>query len=131
MPACVAHHERDFLERFDFLDSNRGRGKSARCPSGPHAPECAQAGRTPNDKNSEGIRIEQRIPLVDNIISHGGQYVAMVVADSFENEEERGPTPEIAYAEEKPVLTKADALGSAKSPEKNNGEEIQVKKRRA
>ena len=46
-----------------------------------NAPKLAEP---PNDKDSEGIRIEQRIPLVDAKISYGGQYVAMVVADTFE-----------------------------------------------
>lgn len=90
-----------------------------------NAPKLAEP---PNDKDSEGIRIEQRIPLADAKISYGGQYVAMVIADTFERARYAATLVKLTYATEKHALRKEDAPHTAKKPAKNFGEEIQVKK---
>lgn len=59
---------------------------------------------------SEGIRIEQRLPLSDNAVSYGGQYVAVVVADTSETARHAATLLKISYAPEKPALEKEDAL---------------------
>lgn len=82
----------------------------------------------PNAQKSEGIRIEQRIPFSDAKISYGGQYVAMVVADTSEQARHAASLINVAYAAEKPALTREDAAPSAKKPKQNMGEDIQVKK---
>lgn len=90
-----------------------------------NAPKLAEP---PNDKKSEGIRVEERIPLSDDKISYGGQYVAMVVADTFERARYAASLLRIIYNEEKPALTKEDAAATAKKPKDNQGEKLQVLK---
>ena len=90
-----------------------------------NAPKLAEP---PNDKKTAGIRIEERIPFSDAVVSYGGQYVGLVIADTFENARAASALLKITYATERHALTKNEALETAKSPEKNNGEQIQVKK---
>ena len=76
---------------------------------------------------SEGIRIEQRLPLSDDEISYGGQYVAVVVADTSENARHAASLLKISYAPEKPALEKEQALKVDK-PKEFFGEQLQQKK---
>jgi xanthine dehydrogenase YagR molybdenum-binding subunit len=82
----------------------------------------------PNKKDEVGIRIEQRIPLTDDVIHYAGQYVALVVADSLEHARHAADLLKIEFAPEKPAVRKEDALGTAKKPPEGNGEKLQVTK---
>ena len=80
-----------------------------------------------NAQRTEGIRIEQRIPLADDKISYGGQYVAMVVAETLEQARHGAALLKISHTQEKPVLEKERAIKSDK-PKEHFDEELQAKK---
>jgi xanthine dehydrogenase YagR molybdenum-binding subunit len=69
-----------------------------------------------NAQKTEGIRIEERIPLVDNVISYGGQYVAVVVAETSEQARYARSLLKISYSAQRPALRKEDALKTDKPP---------------
>jgi len=71
----------------------------------------------PNAQKTQGIRIEQRIPLVDDVISYGGQYVAVVVAETSEQARYAASLLRISYALQKPALRMEDALKADKPPQ--------------
>jgi len=81
-----------------------------------------------NDKEKGGIRIEQRQPLSDATIHYGGQYVAVVVAETFEQARDAAALLKISYHGESFALKKEDVPETAKLPNKNNGEKQHVKK---
>ena len=78
-----------------------------------NAPKLAEP---PNAQKGEGIRIEERIPLVDDVISYGGQYLAVVVAETSEQARYAGSLLKISYSAERPALRKEDALKTDKPP---------------
>jgi len=80
-----------------------------------------------NAQRTEGIRIEQRIPLADDKISYGGQYVAMVVAETLEQARHGAALLKISHTQEKPVLEKERAIKRDK-PKEHFDEELQAKK---
>jgi xanthine dehydrogenase YagR molybdenum-binding subunit len=82
----------------------------------------------PPESREDGIRIEQRMPLSDAKIHYGGQYVALVLADTLEHAWHAAQLLEIRYNVAAPALRKDDAPQSAKRPKENQGEEIQVQK---
>jgi xanthine dehydrogenase YagR molybdenum-binding subunit len=90
-----------------------------------NAPRLSQPGK---EKRSEGIRIEERLPLSDAKIHYGGQYMAMIVAETFEQARDAASLVKVSYDPEKFALRKEDAPGTAKRPEENQGEKIQVAK---
>ena len=83
---------------------------------------------SPNILAGGGLQNEQRMPLSDDRISYGGQYVAFVVADSLEHARHGASLVKIQYETAAPALVARHAPGSAKKPKKNNGEDVQLKK---
>src|SRR5579862_7148192 len=51
-----------------------------------------------------GMRTEERIPLKDEVISYGGEYVALVVADTFERARYAATLVKISYESQPPAL---------------------------
>jgi xanthine dehydrogenase YagR molybdenum-binding subunit len=84
--------------------------------------------KQPKTHPGGGLQNETRLPLSDDKISYGGQYVALVVADSFENARCAASLIKIRYDKEVHALTAAQAPDSGKKPKKNNGEDVQLKK---
>lgn len=82
----------------------------------------------PNQSGGGGIQNEERMPLSDDHISYGGQYVALVVADSLEDAQHAASLIQIQYEQSPPTLTPSNSLATAKKPKKNNGEDVQLKK---
>jgi xanthine dehydrogenase YagR molybdenum-binding subunit len=68
---------------------------------------------------------EDRLPLADDVIYYAGQYVAVVVADSVEHAHYAADLVKVTYAEEKPLIERDEARGTATKPEKSFGEELQ------
>src|SRR5438067_8677815 len=79
-----------------------------------NAPKLAEP---PNAQKTQGIRIEQRIPLADGVISYGGQYVAVVVAETSEQARYAASLLKISYAPQKPALRMENALKADKPPQ--------------
>ena len=77
---------------------------------------------------SGGIRNEQRFPLADPEVHYAGQYVALVIADTFEQARHAANLVGVTYAPETPVLTMAAAERNAEKPRKNKEEPLQVNK---
>lgn len=75
-----------------------------------------------------GIQNEERMPLSDDVISYGGQYVAFVVADSLEHARHAASLLKIQYEKSSPALKEEHVPGTGKQPKKNNGEDVQLKK---
>lgn len=68
---------------------------------------------------------EDRLPLADDVIHYAGQYVAVVVADSLEHARHAASLVKATYAEEKPLIERDEARGTATEPDKSFGEELQ------
>jgi xanthine dehydrogenase YagR molybdenum-binding subunit len=79
-------------------------------------------------KEGGGIRNEERMPLSDDRISYGGQYVALVVAESPESARHAASLIEVHYQEEPFALDATQAQATAKKPDQNNGEPVQIQK---
>lgn len=75
-----------------------------------------------------GIRIEQRAPLSDAIISYAGQYIAVVVARTLEQARAAARLIRARYEAQPPVLTFAAAAESARKPAQSFGEKLQETK---
>ncbi|HEV2691595.1 MAG TPA: xanthine dehydrogenase family protein molybdopterin-binding subunit [Verrucomicrobiae bacterium] len=84
--------------------------------------------KKPKASQGGGIQNEQRMPLSDDQISYGGQYVALVVADSLEQAQHAASLITINYDQSPPTLKPVETLAPAKKPKKNNGEDVQLKK---
>ncbi len=81
-----------------------------------------------SQESGGGIRNEERLPLSDDLIHYGGQYVALIVADSLERARHAASLVKIEYAPKTPVLTARQAGNTGKKPRKNNGEAVQLEK---
>lgn len=79
-------------------------------------------------KEGGGIRNEERMPLSDDRISYGGQYVAFVVAETLESARHAASLIKIEYDSLPPKLDAEQAKESAKRPDQNNGEPVQIRK---
>lgn len=75
-----------------------------------------------------GLRNEERAPLSDDKISYGGQYVALIVADTLERARHAASLVKIRYEKAALALNEKDAHGAGKKPKENNGEPVQVEK---
>ncbi|EDY20885.1 aldehyde oxidase and xanthine dehydrogenase molybdopterin binding [Chthoniobacter flavus Ellin428] len=82
----------------------------------------------PNAKDSGGIRIEERIPFSDAKINYAGQYIAVIVATTFEEARYAAGLLRVDYEVERFALTKEDAPDTAKQPEESIGEKLQQRK---
>jgi xanthine dehydrogenase YagR molybdenum-binding subunit len=58
--------------------------------------------RSTPGKGFEGICIERRPPFEDDVVRYYGQYVALAVADTFENAKAAADTVRVTYSKEKP-----------------------------
>ena len=75
-----------------------------------------------------GIRNEERLPLSDDTVHYGGQYVAMVVADTYEHARHAASLLRIGYEPKAPVLSAKQAGNTGQKPEKNHGDPVQLAK---
>jgi len=91
-----------------------------------NAPKLTEA--KPDRNHRGGIRIENRLPLKDDVISYGGEYVALVVADTLEHARHAASLVKVTYESQPPALDYADAPETATKPKQNMGEEEQIKK---
>jgi xanthine dehydrogenase YagR molybdenum-binding subunit len=82
----------------------------------------------PNKAAGGGLVNEERMPLSDDKISYGGQYVAFVVADSLEHARHAASLVRVQYEKEEHALEPKQARKTEKTPKKNNGEDVQLKK---
>ena len=67
-------------------------------------------------KSSKAMIDEKRPPLSDNVVSYYGQYVALVVADTFEHATAAAAAVKVTYADEQPPKV-ATALKADGKPE--------------
>ena len=68
---------------------------------------------------------EDRLPFADDVIYYAGQYVAMVVADSLERAIYAAGLVKATYTEEKPLIERDEARGTATKPAQSFGEKLQ------
>ena len=94
-----------------------------------NAPKLKSAtGQEERSDGSGGIRNEQRFPLADAEVHYAGQYVALVIADTFEQARQAANLVGVTYAPEQPVLTMEAAARDGEKPRKNKQESVQVNK---
>jgi xanthine dehydrogenase YagR molybdenum-binding subunit len=82
-------------------------------------------GQAKEDFFNGGKAGEDRLPLADDVIHYAGQYVAVVVADNPGRALFAADQVKVTYAEEKPLLERDEARGTATEPTKSFGEELQ------
>ena len=75
-----------------------------------------------------GIRVEKRLPFSDDVVAYGGQYVAVVVADTFERARRAASLVKVSYDAEKPALVKDDIPSDGKRSGANQGKKTQETK---
>jgi xanthine dehydrogenase YagR molybdenum-binding subunit len=82
--------------------------------------------KLPTGLGAAGGVSEDRPPLADDRIHYAGQYVAMVVAETFEQAHYAASLLEIEYAKDRHATVFEDAASTAYKPKEAVGEEIQV-----
>jgi len=83
-------------------------------------------GRLPTGLGDSGGASEDRTPLADAAIHYAGQYVAMVVAETFEQARYAASLLDIEYARDPHAITFEEAGATAYKPEKFMSEDLQV-----
>src|SRR5436190_6828640 len=90
-----------------------------------NAPKLAEAQGGHSEDMSHGIRNEERVPLSDDRIYYGGQYVAIVVAQTIEQARHAASLVQVSYEPAVAMLTMDDAT-KAKKPRKKQDESVQL-----
>ncbi len=82
----------------------------------------------PAEQMKAGIALlgEDLLPLQDNKVHYFGQFVALVVAQTYEQARAAAALLEITYAKEKPAIDLKSELPKGFKPEKNMGEDAQL-----
>src|SRR5436853_4190820 len=80
------------------------------------------------ERGGAGIRNEERFPLSDDAVYYGGQYVALVIAETIEQARYAASLVKVSYAPEEPLLTMEAAVKKADKPKKNNDTPVQINK---
>ncbi len=75
-----------------------------------------------------GIRNEERLPLADDKVYYGGQYIAFVAADTLEQAHFAASIIKVRYEESPPDLNHHAEGIPEKKPDKNKGEPVQTDK---
>jgi xanthine dehydrogenase YagR molybdenum-binding subunit len=76
------------------------------------------------DFQGGGVTAEQRMPLVDNVIHHAGQHIAVVVAKTIEQSKHAASLLKVEYASETAQLDPAGADVKVISPKEFFGEPL-------
>ena len=69
---------------------------------------------------------ENSIPLQDNQIFYFGQFVALVIAETYEQARAAAGLVAVSYAKETPAVDLKEALPNAEHPKENRGEDAQL-----
>lgn len=92
-----------------------------------NAPQPKEAQGSKGETRMEGIRIEERNPLSDNQVYYGGQYVALVIAETVEQARHAASLVRVNYSPNEPLLFLESAMDRAKE-KKRQDEEAQASK---
>ena len=85
----------------------------------------------PEAKKTGGMLGEQLLPLQDNKVNYFGQYIAFVVAETYEQARAAAELVEVSYAEQKPAIDLETELKKAVEPQKARGESVQINQGKA
>lgn len=83
-------------------------------------------GKLPTGLGQSGGASEDRLPLDDDRIHYAGQYVAMVVAETFEQACHAASLLEIEYAKDRHATAFEEAASTAYKPKDFMGEDVQL-----
>ncbi len=92
-----------------------------------NAPKPKEAQGSEDETKAHGIRIEERNPLDDNKVYYGGQYVALVIAETLEQARHAASLVRVDCSPEEPLLFLDRAMKEASGKAKKN-EEAQASK---
>ena len=81
---------------------------------------------TDQSKETAGNLGEQLVPLQDNKVHYYGQYIALVVAKTYEQARAAAGMVKVKYDADKPKLDLVEALPGAEKPQKSKGENVQI-----
>jgi len=84
--------------------------------------------RPENDFGSATKPGENRVVFEDDLVHYGGQYVALVIAETLEQARYAADLINVSYAVESPVLETDAATGTAYSPEEFFGEKLTMRR---
>lgn len=77
---------------------------------------------TPSSMAQENKVDETRLPFEDDRVYYAGQFIALVIADTFENARNAAPHVAVDYAVDKPVATLSQAMASdTPRPDESSG----------
>ena len=82
-------------------------------------------------KDTGGMLGEQWVPLQDEKVSYFGQYVALVIAETYEQARAAAALVKVNYSKETPVTNLASGVATATMPEKSRGRDVQTNKDKA
>jgi xanthine dehydrogenase YagR molybdenum-binding subunit len=77
-------------------------------------------------KDTGGMLGEQLVPLQDNKIFYFGQYIGLVVAETYEQARAAAALIKVNYNKEKPATDLAEERSNATMPQKNRGQDVQT-----
>ena len=82
-------------------------------------------------KKTGGMLGEQLVPLQDGKVFYFGQYIALVVAETYEQARAAAALIEVKYNAETPAADLATAISAGEYPQKARGEDVQVNRGKA
>ncbi len=92
-------------------------------------PDNAMRLKTPNPQElmrTGGFMGEDILPLQDKKVNYFGQYIALVVAETYEQARTAAALVKVTYAEQKPAIDLKTELPKAEKPQKSRGENVQI-----
>lgn len=90
--------------------------------------------KTPDPKElmkTGGMMGEDLLPLQDNKINYFGQYIALVIADTYERARTGAELVKVNYSKADPAIDLDKELPKAEEPQESRGEKVQVNKGQA
>ncbi|MDQ2747017.1 MAG: xanthine dehydrogenase family protein molybdopterin-binding subunit [Acidobacteriota bacterium] len=80
----------------------------------------------PEAKKTGGMLGEQLLPLQDNKVNYFGQYIAVVVAETYEQARTAAEMVKVVYDKKTPAIDLKKELPKAEMPQKARGESVQI-----
>lgn len=80
----------------------------------------------PEARQTGGMLGEQLLPLQDNKVNYFGQYIGLVVAETYEQARAAAELVKVTYAKQTPAIDLDKELPNAQEPKQSRGESVQV-----
>lgn len=80
----------------------------------------------PEARKTGGMLGEQLLPLQDNKVNYFGQYIGLVIAETYEQARAAAEMVKVSYAKQTPAIDLKAELPKAEKPQQSRGEAVQI-----